>query len=107
MEPSDPEYDARLRAFQADLIRPSWEIVQKHILTGSPVALSPDDYFVLRHEVALHFKIQPVEVVLVGSCKTGFSLTDKPEKKRPRFSRVEPGSDLDLAVVSARLFDEL
>jgi hypothetical protein len=107
MESSYPEYDARLRAFQADLSLPSWEIVQKHILTGSPVALTPDDYFALRHEVALHFAIQPVEVVLVGSCRTGFSLTDKPKRNRPRFSHLQSGSDLDLVVVSLRLFDQL
>src|SRR5947208_1724759 len=77
MESKDAEYEARLKAFQADLSRPSSEIVQKHILTGSPVALAPDDYFALRHEVALHFRIHPVEVVLVGSCRIGFSLTDK------------------------------
>jgi hypothetical protein len=107
MESSDPEYDARLRTFQVDLSRPSEEIVQKHILTGSPVALTPDDYFALRHEVALYFCIQPVEVVLVGSCRIGFTLTDKPMKNRPRFSRLQPGSDLDLVVVSAQLFDQL
>jgi hypothetical protein len=107
MEPSDTEYEARLKAFQADLTRPSWEIVHKHILTGLPVALSPDDYFALRHEVAVHFDVHPVEVVLVGSCKTGFSLTDKLQKNRPRFSKLKPGSDLDLVVVSTRLFEQL
>jgi len=104
---NDPEYEARLKAFQADLSRPSSEIVQKHILTGSPVALSPDEYFALRHEVALYFGIHPVEVVLVGSCRIGFSLLDKPNKNRPRYSRLQSGSDLDLVVVSARLFDQL
>jgi hypothetical protein len=92
---------------QADLNRPSHEIVQKHILTGLPVALSSDDYFALRHEVATHFGIQPVEVVLVGSCRTGFTLRDNPEENRPRYSQIRSGSDLDVAVVSARLFDQL
>lgn len=107
MESNDPEYEARLKAFQSDFNRPSSEIVQKHILTGLPVALSPDDYFALRHEVAFHFDIYPVEVVLVGSCRIGFSLTDKPRRNRPRYSRLQPGSDLDLVVVSARLFHQL
>lgn len=107
MKSGDPEYEARLRSFQADLSRPSSEIVQKHILTGSPIVLTPDDYFVLRQEVALHFGIHPVEVVLVGSCRVGFSLTDKPKKKRPRYSRLETSSDLDLAVVSSKLFHRL
>lgn len=106
MESNDREYEARLRAFQADLSRPSSEIVQKHILTGSPVALTPEEYFVLRHEVALHFGVHPVEVVLVGSCRIGFTLTNKLRKNRPRYSLLQPGSDLDLAVVSARLFNQ-
>src|SRR5262249_38426705 len=83
------------------------EIVQKHILTGSPVALTADDYFALRHEVARQFGIHSVEVVLVGSCRIGFSLTDKTKQNRPRYSRLRAGSDLDLVVVSARLFDQL
>lgn len=107
MDLSEAEYETRLKQFRADLSRPSNEVVQKHILTGSPVALTSDEYFTLRHEVAVHFRIQPVEVVLVGSCRTGFSLMDKPKKRRPRYSRVQNGSDLDLVVVSARLFDQL
>ncbi len=107
MELIERECAVRLKAFQADLSRPSEEIVQKHILTGSPAALTPDEYFAVRHEVAVHFGIQPVEVVLVGSCRTGFSLTEKPKKGRPRYSLVEQGSDLDLVVVSSRLFDRL
>jgi len=49
--------------------------------------------------------LTPVEVVLVGSCRVGFTLLDKPD--RPRYSPLHSGSDLDIAVVSARLFDQL
>lgn len=107
MDLSEIEYTTRLKEFQSDLSRSSEEVVQKHILTGSPVALTADEYFTLRHEVAVHFRIQPVEVVLIGSCRTGFSLTDKPKKRRPRYSPVRSASDLDLVIVSARLFDQL
>lgn len=107
MEPNRSDCEVRLQAFLHDLGRPAQEIVQKHILTGVPAALTPDEYFSLRHEVAGHFCIHPVEVVLVGSCKTGFSLRDKPERGRPRYSFVEQGSDLDIVVVSERLFGEV
>lgn len=107
MSLSEAEYLARLQEFQADLDRPSSAVVQKHILTGSPAALSASDYFDLRHEVAMHFGIQPIEVVLVGSCRTGFTLMDKPKQSRPRYTRVESGSDLDIVVVSTRLFDTI
>ncbi len=94
-----------MREFQIDLSRPSEEVVQKHILTGSPAALTEAEYFTLRHEVALHFGVQPVEVVLVGSSKTGFTLHQKPGEDRPRYSRIGSSSDLDIAVVSSSLFD--
>ncbi len=107
MELSEADYKSRLREFQADFDRPSEEIVHKHILTGSPAALTTKEYFDLRHMVAVHFGVQPVEVVLVGSCRIGFSLKDKPEKSRPRYSIVRADSDLDIAVVSTELFDQL
>ena len=103
----EDDYNARLDAFRTDLGRPSEEIVQKYILTGSPAALSEDEYFELRDTVARHFDIHPVEVVLVGSCRVGFTLWEKPRKNRPRYSAVESGSDIDLAVVSPLLFDRL
>jgi hypothetical protein len=106
MDLSDAEFATRVKDFQADLNRPSVEVVQKHILTGSPVALSADEYFTLRHEVAVHFGVQPVEVVLVGSCRTGFTLRENPEEDRPRYSPIRSGSDLDIAVVSEWLFKQ-
>src|SRR5262245_9919303 len=66
MEPSLADIESKVRAFQTDLVRPSEEIVHKHILTGSPVALSADEYFTLRHEVAIHFSVHPAEVGVVG-----------------------------------------
>ena len=107
MDPSPAEIETRVSAFQADLGRPSEEVVQKHILTGTPAALTGDEYFALRQEVAVHFGVQPVEVVLVGSCRTGFTLLEKLDRGRPRYSQVGSGSDLDLVVVSKRLFDQL
>ena len=107
MATDDQSYRDRLKAFRADLSRPSEEIVQKHILTGVPAAISEDDYFELRDTVARHFNIHPVEVVLVGSCRVGFTLTEKLKQKRPRYSRVAPDSDIDLAVVSPPLFARL
>lgn len=96
----------RLDRFKHDLKYPTGDIVHKHILTGAPIALSDEGYFLLRNRVAAKFRIQPVEVVLVGSCRMGFMLMDKSEQDRPRYSHVHPGSDLDIAIVSARLFNE-
>src|SRR4051812_43370945 len=106
MDIKDSDIQERLNRFKHDLKYPSPDIVHKHILTGAPIALSDEDYFLLRNRVASKFRVQPVEVVLVGSCRVGFTLVDKPKQDRPRYSHVHPGSDLDIAVVSAQLFDE-
>jgi predicted nucleotidyltransferase len=107
MEISDDEYNQRLEDYKNDLKYPASDVVHKHILTGVPVALSLHDYFMLRNRIAKKFQVQPVEVVLVGSCRVGFTLIDKPDRGRPRYSPLHTGSDLDIAVVSARLFDQL
>jgi hypothetical protein len=107
MEISEQEYKRRLAQYQQDLKYPANEVVHKHILTGAPAALDADDYFLLRNRVAKKFQVQPVEVVLVGSCRVGFTLVDKSKKGRPRYSPLHSGSDLDIAVVSAWLFDQL
>lgn len=107
MELTDAEYNRRLTEFQSDLKQPAAEVVQKHILTGAPAALTPDAYFLLRKRVADKFRVQAVEVLLVGSCRLGFSVVDKPKLGRPRYSPMRPDSDLDLVVVSTAAFDQL
>jgi hypothetical protein len=106
MEISDSDIQDRLERYKYDLKYPANEVVHKHILTGVPVALTLDDYFLLRNRVARKFQVEPVEVVLVGSCRVGFTLVDKSEEGRPRYSPVHPGSDLDIAVVSSWLFNQ-
>jgi len=90
-----------LQKFQSELTAlPSEEIIRKYITTGMPVHLSEDDYFNLRKVIAHEFKLHPSSVVLIGSCRLGFSIAPK---KRYRLAR--PDSDLDVAIVSAEQFD--
>ena len=92
---------SRVEQFKADLtaldVR---EIVRKHITTGMPAAIHADDYYELRRDVASHFDLHPNAVILVGSCRMGFTL--KPER---RYQSFHPRSDLDLALVSSEQFD--
>ena len=76
------------------------EIVRKHITTGMPAAIHADDYYELRRDVALEFGLHPNAVILVGSCRMGFTL-----KLERRFQPFQAGSDLDLALVSSEQFD--
>lgn len=101
MSSAASEHSNRVGQFKADLaaleVR---EIVRKHITTGMPAAIHADDYYELRRDVALEFGLHPNGVILVGSCRMGFTL--KPER---RFQSFHPRSDLDLALVSSEQFD--
>ncbi|MDE0423573.1 MAG: hypothetical protein OXN25_01755 [Candidatus Poribacteria bacterium] len=92
----------RLDEFKKELRRLSaTRIVRKHILFGECCMLSQDKYFDLRSEVADHFGLHPNDVLVVGSTKLGFSVV--PDKKYRLFGNE---SDIDVALVSSRLFDE-
>lgn len=93
--------DLIMRGDGAAVIR---NVIQKHITTGDPVAITQQQYFELRRRVAVEFELHPSAVVLVGSCRLGFALKKKPPSNR-RFEPCGPSSDLDVAVVSAELFD--
>lgn len=87
--------------FRADLTTlAAQDSVRKHITTGMPTELSEDDYFELRRLVGAEFDLHPSAVVLIGSCRQGFSIA--PSK---RWQPAHAGSDLDVAIVSAERFD--
>jgi hypothetical protein len=75
-------------------------MVQKHITYGGCHVLTDDQYFDLKARVAEKFDLHPSEVLVVGSGKLGFSIA--PTKRYRHFSDT---SDIDVALVSSRLFD--
>jgi hypothetical protein len=95
------EHESRIRQFQTDLghlnVR---DFIRKHITTGNPVVIMPDDYYELRRLVAKNFDVHPSAVVVVGSCRMGFSI--KPEKC---YSPADSASDIDVAMISQEQFD--
>ena len=100
--PAKPdEHTARVNHFRSDLVtlRPT-EVIRKHITTGVPVFLAEEPYFRLRSQIATEFDVHPSAVILVGSCRTGFSIAP-----RKRYNEARPYSDLDVAVVSQDRFD--
>lgn len=78
------------------------QIVRKYIIGGECFALSQDNYFDLRTEVAEHFDLHPNEVLVVGSAKLGFSIA--PHKRYRHFG---DESDIDIVLVSPVLFDRI
>lgn len=93
------------------------QIFQKHIVDGTSYFfehLLKDSYreYKLRHLVAEYLEVHIHEVIIVGSSKLGYSLSPKnafrhfdEEFRRTKNHRSK--SDLDIAVVSDRLFDNL
>lgn len=95
----DPKH--RIEEFQHDLrhMEPL-KVIRKHITTGTSAVLPESEYYKLKDEVAGHFELHPSKVIVVGSCRTGFSL--KPHKRYEPFG---DASDVDIAIISRERFD--
>ncbi len=102
MPPEVNKHEARVQRFCSDLktLKPN-EVIRKHITTGMPVELTEELYFKLRNTIADEFELHPSAVVIVGSCRTGFSIAPN---KRYRAARSD--SDLDVAIISLERFDQ-
>ncbi len=102
--PFGTDCESRISAFRNDLAMAHdslRDVIQKHITTGEPAVVGAEVYYRLRRAIAQEFRIHPTAVILVGSCRMGFSL--KPKK---RYQPVAMHSDVDVAIISASLFDD-
>jgi len=79
-------------------------IVQKYIVHGTPYVFNNngDQYFDLKREIAANFSEHYTNIHMVGSAKLGFSIA--PDKLWKRFSTE---SDIDIVIISPRLFENL
>lgn len=92
-----------LEEFKADLNdHSSLQMIRKYILNGDCYALNGDQHFRLKEEICEHFEVDFNNVILVGSAKLGFSI-----KAEKRFQSFGDDSDIDVAVVSAELFQKV
>ena len=99
--PPEKQHESRVKDFCLDLrVLDPTELIRKHITTGSPVFLDDNQYFELRNAIAMAFQLHPNEVIVVGSCRIGFSIAPS---KRYRVAR--SNSDLDIAIISHSRFD--
>jgi hypothetical protein len=96
-----PDVDGRIAAFRKDLeLHEPPKLVQRWITHGNAAALDEERYFELKETIATKFDIHPIEVVVVGSAKLGFSIVPK-----KRYRAFNDNSDIDVAIVSGKLFD--
>lgn len=99
----DCDIGNRIMRFQQDLGTLTDDIVfQKYIVFGDSYILKPELYFELKHDISLELGVHSTQVILVGSAKLGFSIA--PNK---RYQHFRDESDLDVAVISQDLFDDL
>ena len=98
-----PDVTGRIEEFREDLSNlADTTIVRKYITYGNCYILGEDGYFDLKSEVSDQFNVHPNEVVVVGSGKLGFSIA-----KRKRYRHFGDESDIDIAIVSGTLFDQI
>jgi hypothetical protein len=92
-------------AFKGDLLElSSARFIRKWLVFGTCKVYSNEhDYYALVEKVADHFGVHPTSVFAVGSAKLGFSIA--PKKRYMAFD--ENRSDIDLVIVSDRLFDKI
>jgi len=113
--------EQRLIEFKSDLSKlPAGDIYAKYIACDECAAVLSFDITETRHAIAQKFAIQVESVRIVGSAKLGFTLREKQKKRysagrhtgapkvdvRPRFSFFSENSDIDVAIVSEKLFDD-
>lgn len=91
-------------------------VFQKHVIDGSSYFFNktlnkPDLEYDFRHELASTLNINIHDIIIVGSAKLGFSLKDYTFNKFDHAfnSSKNPNkkSDIDIAVVSSHLFEEI
>ena len=93
----------RIVRFQQDLVVLTDDIVfQKYFAFGDSYILTQELYFELKHDISVKLGVHSTQVILVGSAKLGFSIA--PNK---RYQHFRDESDLDVAIISQALFDEL
>ncbi len=102
-----------LSLFKKDCLNKNLDdVVQKHLLEGSSYFFekhpSKSSEFQFKKDIAKSLSVHIRDIAIVGSGKLGFSI--KPDKEVPSyfpfkaFDEVKK-SDLDIAIVSNRLFD--
>ena len=104
MSPSkNSDIAERMKEFLQDLSRLSArDVARRHVVFGDCVVISSEKYFELRKAVSEEFEVHPNEVIVVGSAKLGFSIVPS-----QRYRPFGDASDLDIAIVSPKLFESV
>ena len=99
-----PDAEAFRQAIISSTRNSRESVVRLWLTEGIPFAFRdrPAVFEALRAWLGEHLTVCPKEITLIGSARIGFSLASPPKYGRP----FNEESDLDLSVVSSRLFKE-
>ncbi len=90
-----------MKKFKADLLAlPPEGVFRRHLILRNPTVISEDSYYRLKEAIVARFELNFTDVLMVGSGKLGFSI--KPGRRWQAFA---DRSDIDIAIVSHRLFE--
>lgn len=98
----------KIQEFKSELkLKKDVDVVRKFITSGDSFVLDSDKYLDLKGSIADHFDIHPNEVLIVGSGKLGFSISENLRKGKKRYRGFGEESDIDVAIISPTLFDDI
>jgi hypothetical protein len=98
------DIDGRIQQFKIDILKYSEEeMIQRcfeHVL--EPFCMTTDNYFELKNVISSNFGLHPNDVTMVGSGKLGFTL-----KPKVQFRKFNDKSDIDMAIISEKLYEKI
>jgi hypothetical protein len=100
-----------VKEFREQLLSEKFEDILNNVLLNDDavhVSLEQKDY--IKNKIADKFKVpvESVRLIIVGSAKLGFSISEKKLKgkpKLPRYRAFSPTSDIDIAIVCQPIFE--
>lgn len=101
-----------IEEFRASLVgADAGDIVDAYLLSDGALHVSHDDIDYICRSIAASYgvDIEDTRIFVTGSAKLGFSISEKRKKgsksHRPRYRLFSATSDIDVAVISAPIFD--
>ncbi|WP_181306552.1 hypothetical protein [Rufibacter sp. XAAS-G3-1] len=97
--------------FRKHIVENPFEDVLSKVLLGDYAKhVTAEQLNFIKKKIAEKFKIsvEEIEIIVVGSAKLGFSITEKWQKDSkplPRYRLFGPNSDIDLAIICQPLFE--
>jgi hypothetical protein len=102
--PTEGEMNTQIDKFKEDLLTlDAIAIIHKHLVFDSCFLMDSLQYYDLKERIANQWRVHPSSVIMVGSAKLGFTIS--PTKSA--FRHFSDTSDIDIAIVDGRFFEQI